>query len=138
MKNLVIILSSILISINVLAGTPPDTVVKAFQQKFPSATKVSWGMENSTEWEAEFKLGETGISANFLNDGTWVETETEIPVSKLPETVMASIKKDYPSWEITGGDRIESAKRGILFEADLKSGMKKKEVQLKEDGTFVK
>ena len=131
MKKIISMLSIVAITSCSFAGTPPEAVTKAFQQKFPTVTNVRWGKENATEWEAEFKMNETKMSANFLTDGSWVETEGEIPVAQIPQIVVAAIKKEYPTWEIKGGDKIETAKKGILYEADLKSGMRKKEVEFK-------
>lgn len=120
-----------------LAGTPPTLVQKAFEQKFPTATKVSWGKENTKEWEAEFTLDGSKVSANFSNDGTWVETEREIPVSELPKAVAEAIQRQYPNWKITEADKTETAKNGTIFEADIKSGMQKKALAFKQDGTVV-
>src|SRR5216683_4680125 len=63
----------------------PAAVQKAFEQKFPKATKVGWGKENEKEWEAEFTFNGSKLSANFTSDGVWVETEKEIAISELPK-----------------------------------------------------
>ena len=138
MKKIISVLSIVAIASSSFAGTPPTAVEKSFQQKFPTAKNVSWGKENAKEWEAEFKLNDTKISANFLLDGTWVETETEIPVTQLPPAVATSIKKQYPDWQIAEADKMESRTKGNFYEADIKMGLKKKEVEIKEDGTLMK
>ena len=120
------------------AGTPPAAVQKTFEQKFPKATNVSWGKENKKEWEAEFTIDGSKISANFTNEGTWVETEKKITVSELPKAVSDAIQKQYPDWKITEADKTETAKNGVIYEADIKSGTQKKGVAFKEDGTPVK
>ena len=76
------------------------------------------------------------MSANFLTDGTWIETETAMPIAELPANVAAAIKAKYPEWTITEADHLDTPK-GMIYETDLKNGLKKMEVQIKEDGTIV-
>ena len=76
---------------SLFAGNPPAVVQKAFEQKFPKVTKVSWGKENEKEWEAAFTLNGSKLSANFLNDGTWAETERKITVADFPKSVSDAI-----------------------------------------------
>lgn len=119
------------------AGTPPAAVQKAFTTKFPTATKVSWGKEGAKEWEAEFTFEGNKISANFVEDGTWLETERKIKVADLPKPVAAAVKSKYHDWTITEADKTETSKHGLIYEVDLKKGMVKKDAAFKEDGTLV-
>lgn len=139
MKKLALsILSVALFCICSFAMTPPKAVKDAFEKKFPSATKVVWGKEAAKEWEAEFIFAGSKISANFSEDGAWLETEREIKVSDLPPAVTMAIKTNYPGWVIVEADKTETSKNGIIYEADLKKGKAKKAVGYKEDGTFIK
>ncbi|WP_051929391.1 PepSY-like domain-containing protein [Flavobacterium sp. 83] len=138
MKKLVMIMSIVFICSCAFAGTPPDVVKKAFAKKFPTATKVSWGVEGPKEWEAEFTLEGNKISANFSEDGTWLETEREIKAVNLPKAVLAAVKSKYSDWKIAEADKTESLKHGTIYEVDLKKGMKSKSLAFKEDGTSIK
>ncbi|WP_291122604.1 PepSY-like domain-containing protein, partial [Flavobacterium sp. UBA6046] len=120
------------------AKTPPKAVTDAFAKKFPTATKVSWGVEGPKEWEAEFTLEGEKISANFTQDGTWLETEKEIKSTSLPKAVLSAVKLKYNDWKIVEADKTETAKHGTIYEVDLKKGLKTKSLAFKEDGTSIK
>src|SRR5712675_83826 len=85
----------------------PAAVTKAFNSKYPGATNVKWGKENAKEYEAEFKLNGSNVSANFGTDGAWVETETGIKTADLPAAVVAAINKKYPGAAITTAEKVE-------------------------------
>ena len=137
-KIFLMIMSIVLIFSYSFAVTPPAAVKMAFKKKFPTATKVTWGKEAPKEWEAEFTFEGNKISANFGEDGTWLETEKKIKAADLPKAVAAALKMKYPGWAIAEADKTETSKHGTIYEADLKNGMKKKAVAFKEDGTTVK
>lgn len=138
MKKVMMILAIVMITSCSFASTPPKVVSDAFMKKFPAATKVSWGKEGPKEWEAEFTLNGEKISANFGQDGTWLETEQEIKAANLPKAVSASVKMKYSDWKIAEADKTETAKHGTIYEVDLKKGLKTKSLAFKEDGTTVK
>lgn len=138
MKNISALVTILLLSTSLLAGTPPAAVQKTFDQMFLKATTIKWAKENSKEWEAEFIQDGIKISANFLNDGTWVETEREIEISKLPIQVSESILKNNPGCKIENAYKIESNSKPLKYEADIKCGNRKKEVVVLDDGSLVK
>jgi Putative beta-lactamase-inhibitor-like, PepSY-like len=139
MKKYIILLAGIIvISLSSFNITVPKAVADAFAKKFPGATNIKWGKENAKEYEADFKLNGVAMSANFLTDGTWTETEAVIAVTELPAPVVATVTANYAGYTITGADKIEKANGAITYEAEIKKGSKKKEVILKADGTIVK
>lgn len=111
----------------------PSAVKDAFYAKFPNTENVKWGLEDG-EYEAEFKLNDVNTSASYSEDGTWLETESEIDVTTLPQAVTDAVNRDYSGAIIYGASRIEKNNKTILYEADIKIKMKKKEVIYDEMG----
>lgn len=118
--------------------TVPATVTTAFNTKYPGAANVKWGKESAKEYEAEFKLNGTNVSANFGSDGNWVETETVINVADLPAAVTAAINKKYPGATIIMAEKSEEPGDKVLYEATIKVNGKKKSMELNPDGSAAK
>lgn len=141
MKRLILVFAAALfISVTACAQTPKDLPAKvktAFDQKFPGAQKVKWSKENSTEWEAEFKMSGKEYSANFNTDGTWMETEYEIGANEIPVAVTTTLGKEFPGYKLVESEISETAK-GKLYEFEIKTGTKKQEVALDESGVIKK
>lgn len=119
------------------ADKVPATVTSAFKAKFPTATKTSWEMEKTNEYEAGFKLNGSEMSANFDNSGKWLETETEIKVSALPASVQSALSKDFAGFKINEASKIESAKNGNCFEAEIEKGEETFDVLFSADGNML-
>ena len=137
-KYLIATAALIIIGLSSFGINVPKAVSAAFEKKFPLAVNIKWAKENAKEYEAEFMFNGRSLSANFLTDGSWVETETEVTISELPAAVIAAINNKKPGATITKSYKIETAKGEISYEAEIKTGNKKSELILKADGTIVK
>ena len=139
-KNIIVLTLAFIVSLSVNSQSLiiPDAVTAAFKSKFPIATNIKWGKENATEYEAEFKLNNSAVSANFKTDGRWVETETTIPVTDLPAAVSIAINTKYPGAVINKTEKTEMPGNKIIYEAAITINGKKKGVELKPDGSFIK
>ena len=138
MKNIFLVLTAAVtigLSANCQGLKVPEVVKNAFAAKFPTATKVSWGKENAKEYEAEFKLNNNAVSANFGLDGSWVETESVIPIADLPAAVKTAISTKYPGAVITLAEKTEQPGNKILYEVTFKVNGKKKSMEMKPDGS---
>ena len=116
----------------------PAPVKTAFNNKFPGATDIKWEKENKKELEANFKMNNADVSANFGLDGTWVETETAIPSSELPAAVSNAVNIKYPGAVYGRTEKIEKPGGKILFEVNITVNSKKKELELNQDGSIAK
>ena len=117
----------------------PAKVSEAFSAKFPDAKDVKWGKESTHEYEAEWKQNEMGISANFSETGEWLETETDIAESELPEAVLTAFHAKYGAeTPIKEAAKIEKKGGKIGYEVEFKKGAKTAEVYFNADGTLAK
>src|SRR4030095_6796648 len=116
----------------------PDAVKTAFNNKFPNASKVKGQKERKTELEANCKMNNTDVSANFGLDGSWVETETTIPVGELPAAVANTVNTKYPGAVYGRTEKIEKPGGLIMYEVNITLKGKKKELELNTDGSLVK
>jgi hypothetical protein len=138
MRQFILMSFMLAISSFLFAGNPPETVNKAFKQKFPNAVEIKWGKEGAQEWEANFKLDGINMSSNFNNSGEWLETETEIAASKIPDKIIMAINNSYKNCKIVSGAIIERLKASTIYEVDIKIGAIKKEVLYNLDGSSAK
>jgi hypothetical protein len=140
MKTLMVIVIVIL-GFNVYSlciSSVPDAVKNAFAKKFPVKNDVAWSKQDSARYEAQFSVHGIDTQAYFTSNGKWLETQTEIALSQLPQKVVQTITKNYPGCSIIEAEKIEDAKNGIFYQADIMSPKTKKELELKDDGSLYK
>lgn len=139
MKNLIILTALFSIAFLAACGqkNPPENVKQEFSKKFTEAKSVKWESEESTEWEAGFKLGGKEMTASFDLSGKWLETETEVNVKELPAPVANSLKNEFPGMKVKECSIIENPEiKG--FEIALKSKENELTVIIGSDGTVLK
>lgn len=119
------------------ASDVPQAVQNAFKDSYPDATDVEWEMEDSSTYEVEFEINDVDHEAIFEADGQWIETEIELKKSELPEEVTKAFKAKYPKKKIKEAVRIESYKKGVLYELEYRSGFTKKEAVFDSGGEFI-
>lgn len=115
----------------------PQKVKDTFTQKFPNATDVEWEKESDTEWEAEFELNGKDYSSNFMQDGTWVETEYEVSKTNIPQAVKDAINANFEGYEIEEAESVET-KDGKAYELAIERGEEELEVVIDVQGNILK
>jgi uncharacterized membrane protein YkoI len=139
MKNLFILL--IVFSISLVPAfsqkSTPENVKTEFAKKYPAAQSVKWASEEANEWEAEFKINGTEMSASFDNKGVWMETETEISVKELPASVTNTIAKKFAGFK-TGEASVNETPGMKGYEVELTNGETSLEVIFDNSGKVIK
>jgi hypothetical protein len=116
----------------------PAKVKAAFEEKFPTATSVVWDKEGKNEYEASFEMNGLKYTASFNKKGVWLETETSMTFSQLPEIIQQAFRTNYSNYEATGAAKIEDSQGEIKYEIEYIKNGKSKEVMFKDDGTEIK
>jgi hypothetical protein len=116
----------------------PKAVENAFKTKFTNAQEVKWGKENKNEYEADFKMEGKTYSANFLKNGQWKETESEISITELPESVKKSYNIKHSNAAIKIISKIETATGNLQYEIEYKAAGKTKELVYNDQGIIIK
>ncbi len=136
MKKLFFIAAVLSMSIAACTQTPPKSVSDNFNAKFSGATKVKWDQEEKNEWEAEFKMNGKEMSVSFDLNGKWLETETELKKSDLPENVLSVVNKEFEGWKIESVESFENSEIKA-FELGIEKGNSEMEVQISADGKII-
>lgn len=147
MKTILLATVLFFLSIQSSLSEPPNKVLKAFKQKFPSAINIKWteednifeGSSNSmgkiskhvtdyeNTWKANFILGDRKTSATFDLEGHWLISQQEIILQDIGiEEVVTAIKKDYKGCEILSIKRYNQAGFGTWYDVEGKCGNKPK------------
>lgn len=128
-----------IISTSCAQKTPaPEAVKSAFKAKFPTVQKVKWDQEGDNEWEAGFKMNGKEMSANFDGSGAWLETETEIKKSGLPQAVRDAIAAQFAGYKVEEVARVETPEMAEAYEVEVEKGETTIEALFKDDGTLIK
>ena len=108
MKTQILILSFLAMGLFACGQAPPSQGTDAFEAKLDQAKKVIRDQEEGTEWEAEFHMNGKEMSASFDPSGRWLETETDISKSDLPDGVKSTLDKQYAGYKIKETVIVES------------------------------
>jgi hypothetical protein len=96
----------------------PSDVKLKFESLYPQASAVKWTKEEAN-YEAEFRDKDVEMSVVIDSKGNLLETEQEIPVNSLPESVTNYIASTYPGKKITEAAKITDAKGTVTYEAEV-------------------
>jgi hypothetical protein len=116
----------------------PAAAKTAFAAKFPGAQKVKWSIEKEGQFEAEFKVSGLETSCIMDSNGNLMETEVEIKLSELPETVKSALAKDFKDYKLNEIEKATDSKGVISYEFEAKKGKEKLEFVFDLGGKLLK
>lgn len=114
----------------------PAPVKQPFTKIFPTATGVKYEMEKK-DYEINFMNKGVEMSANFDATGKWLETETGIKPTDIPNEVKASVTKNFAGYKISEVAKVEKPDKKMIYEMNLKKDKEGFEVQFSLKGEVV-
>ena len=114
------------------ASKVPSAVKTSFAKDFPGMS-AKWEKENAN-YEANFRMDGKTMSALYDAKGNKEETETDIKLSDLPQSVKDYIARNYKGEKIKEAAIITRANGEVNYEAEVKGT----DVLFTKDGKFIK
>lgn len=138
MKTIVMMMASMLIvscanAQKIKEAEVPTAVKEGFKKHFASVKAEGWEKEGAN-FEAEFDLNKVETSALFDPNGNLLETESEIAVAALPNTVTEYLVKNYKGEKVKEAAKITEANGKVKYEAEIKG----KDILFDESGNLLK
>lgn len=109
----------------------PALVKAAFNEQY-AGIKAKWKKEKQG-YEASFKKDGNDMSVIINNNGTIIETETDISIAALPAPISAYIKEHYKNEKIKEAAKIVDGKGEVTYEAEVKN----KDLIFDQNGKFL-
>ncbi len=117
--------------------SPRLLIIQNFTVKYPAVKKVKWNEKTSDIWEAKFKINGIDYSADFYEDGKWIETAHEIEKKEIPISVKSTLETQFSGYEIQKTQLFET-KDFSHYEFVLGKGKEEIEVIVDPNNNIVK
>ncbi|MES2558117.1 MAG: PepSY-like domain-containing protein [Bacteroidota bacterium] len=136
---LVLVLLTQLWALPAYALDPPDSVEKAFKEKFPNADGNKWTHtgDKPREYVVEFNEGNRKMKAFYDSKGTLIETEYEINPDQLPLLVKQALETQFQHFKILKSYVIERNDNPHAYELTIKSDGVKTVLIMSKDGYMI-
>lgn len=115
----------------------PSAVEKTVAAQSQGATIKGFSTEvegGKTLYEVELTVNGHGKDISMDKDGKIVEVEEEVAMDSLPPEVKTGITKAAGSGTITKVESLTKGGKLVAYEADVKSGSRRSEVQVGPNG----
>jgi hypothetical protein len=118
----------------------PEVILSAFKKSYPKSTIKGYSKETEEGrifFEIESSEGKINRDVIYNPDGTIVSIEETLPLSKVPEPVRTSLKKEFPKAKVLKSEKIIKG-TDIQYEFVVQSSKKSTEVVIDTHGKVIK
>lgn len=115
----------------------PPAVQKAADEQSKGATVRGYSSETENgqlEYEVAMTVDGRSRDVSFAPDGSILEIEQEVPVDSLPAAVHSALVQKAGAGRITKVESLTKHGTLVAYEAQVRTGAKRSEVQVGPDG----
>jgi hypothetical protein len=118
----------------VTADKIPANVLVAYKKQFPQAEKTRWGLMGDSVYAVCFTLSDSRHFAKCDKDGNWLQHDSNIGYSALPEPVKQATQLHFPEFEVRYVSRFESVDTEVVYKLALIKGKESRTVRFSPKG----
>lgn len=116
----------------------PDTVIAAFDAKYPDTYVYDWKWKKKKQYfSAEFMMLGDKHKARFTPDGKWIFTKIKIKRKNLPDSIYRAIQNSsYSSWRIDDVEVHCAPDKEVIYKVELEQGKREVHLYYLADGSL--
>jgi hypothetical protein len=115
----------------------PPAIKQALQAKFPAVKSAEWKMKSDKNYEAEFTLNGVDTAVKFDAAGKWLETESTIPRSKVPQAVQDSVARHFSGYKVIETQTLQPFSGPLIYEIHVENAKEIAKAQFSADGAVL-
>lgn len=116
----------------------PDAVKRTFHEKFPTVQTPGWSLKTDHNYEAEFTVQQVEMAVKFDPSGKWLETETTIQLSAVPQAVQNTVAAQFKDYKIVETQSMQRAnEQRLIYELHLDNGKQIVKAQFSAEGAIL-
>jgi hypothetical protein len=125
--------------LHAFAIDPPDSIEKAFKEKFPRVANSKWTVnkQQSNAYTAEFTFEKERIKAHFDMNGNYLESEKKFSIKYLPETIPQVLETQFERYSIQKCIEVTKPNGEKKYKIAIKSQGNKTYLVMSKEGNWI-
>ena len=113
----------------------PDKIKNTVLEMYPNARLVDQETEHGIT-EVTIIDGTKSKEVKFNSSAEWLETEYDITVAEIPNTVVVTLNAQYPSSYVIDDAECHETPSGKFYHFEIEANGRESEINIREDGTI--
>ncbi|MFA6261476.1 MAG: PepSY-like domain-containing protein [Bacteroidia bacterium] len=122
------------------AFKPPSEVVQSFNEHYPDAKSTKWTKikDEDKPYKVSFVQKKVKLNAYFNKEGKWIETEKNIRLKALPETIKATLDSQFGEigYSMLHATEILQNDGAIVYAVSIRSSGRRSNLLVTMEGSF--